>query len=664
MIIATINTFRAACHGSVDGWSVCARLGRKRCVALWWAIGLGAILLTATPVAANVIISEIMYNADGSDNDREWVELYNTGTSDVDLGGWQLGDSQDGTYATPFPAGTMLGPSQALVVTGSAAEFDSQWGLGIDRIEVGNFPTLANSPSPTNETVAIRDNVGVLRDSVNYDDENDWQPVTGSFGQSIFALPSGLSTSANDLGTNWLPSMWGVYGGRFISSGGNNHASPGLVDAVSQTPFTPTPGALWSMAVVPDTQNYVKNSAHTAKLDQMIQWIHDNRSPWNIQVALHEGDIVNNNDNNNPSGSQDQTGTQQWQNARNSLSILDGQLPYIMATGNHDYGTTNAQNRSTQFNNFFTAADNPLVDPAMGGILKGVMETGSLENAYYEFTAPDGRNMLIFSLEWGPRQVAVDWANRIAGQAKYADFTTVLMTHAYMNHDETRYDWTVRQDGGNPHAYPTAPDTNDGEELWNELVKQHSHFEMTLNGHVGGDGVAYLASVGDQGNTVHQMLFNTQFETNGGDGWIRILEFLGDGRTVRVRTFSTLYGLNRTDPANDFTFHLSPLFIDGDYDHNGIVDAADYTVWRDSLGSTTMLAADGNGDGVVNQGDYAIWKANYGTVQSGVGAGGSAAAVPEPTIAWLVLLGAGCCIGGVRRKRSIATRQHQSIKRE
>jgi Metallo-peptidase family M12B Reprolysin-like/Dockerin type I domain len=66
----------------------------------------------------------------------------------------------------------------------------------------------------------------------------------------------------------------------------------------------------------------------------------------------------------------------------------------------------------------------------------------------------------------------------------------------------------------------------------------------------------------------------------------------------------------------------------GDFNHNGIVDAADYTLWRDTLNSTTNLAADGDKSGKIDQGDYAVWKNNFG--RTGSGAGGSAAAVPEP----------------------------------
>jgi hypothetical protein len=52
--------------------------------------------------------------------------------------------------------------------------------------------------------------------------------------------------------------------------------------------------------------------------------------------------------------------------------------------------------------------------------------------------------------------------------------------------------------------------------------------------------------------------------------------------------------------------------LPGDYNGNDVVDAADYTVWRNTLGSTIDLRADGNGNGVIDQGDYGVWTANFG----------------------------------------------------
>ena len=66
--------------------------------------------------------------------------------------------------------------------------------------------------------------------------------------------------------------------------------------------------------------------------------------------------------------------------------------------------------------------------------------------------------------------------------------------------------------------------------------------------------------------------------------------------------------------------------LTGDYNADGVVNAADYTVWRNSLGQNGIgLAADANFDHVVNLVDYLVWRGNFGMV-----APGSAAAVPEP----------------------------------
>ena len=79
---------------------------------------------------------------------------------------------------------------------------------------------------------------------------------------------------------------------------------------------------------------------------------------------------------------------------------------------------------------------------------------------------------------------------------------------------------------------------------------------MVLCGHTGvpgefEDSVAYRADKNSAGKTVHQMMFNVQilgggWEGNGGDGWLRILEFLPDGKTVKVKTYSPLFGISPT----------------------------------------------------------------------------------------------------------------------
>lgn len=112
-------------------------------------------------------------------------------------------------------------------------------------------------------------------------------------------------------------------------------------------------------------------------------------------------------------------------------------------------------------------------------------------------------------------------------------------------------------------------------------------------------------------------------------------------------------------PSNDLTFtvlqaDMTPVVITkiyavaGDYNGDGVVNAADYVVWRDNSGSTTNLAADGNLNGVVDTADYMIWRNNFGkSLPSGSGSsisGGASlsavgVAVPEPASILFLLSG-------------------------
>lgn len=58
----------------------------------------------------------------------------------------------------------------------------------------------------------------------------------------------------------------------------------------------------------------------------------------------------------------------------------------------------------------------------------------------------------------------------------------------------------------------------------------------------------------------------------------------------------------------------SRFFPTGDYNRDLVVGLADYTIWRNSLGSQDDLRADGDADGVIDQDDYVVWKSAFGQV--------------------------------------------------
>jgi alpha-glucosidase len=95
----------------------------------------------------------------------------------------------------------------------------------------------------------------------------------------------------------------------------------------------------------------------------------------------------------------------------------------------------------------------------------------------------------------------------------------------------------------------------------------------------------------------------------------------------------------------------------GDYNVDGVVDAVDYTVWRNSLNQTgTALAADGDYDDVVDNDDYDVWRANYGrTWDMGQGSF-EVQPVPEPDSRLLALIVQGLLLASHRMNRPIGQR--------
>ena len=102
--------------------------------------------------------------------------------------------------------------------------------------------------------------------------------------------------------------------------------------------------------------------------------------------------------------------------------------------------------------------------------------------------------------------------------------------------------------------------------------------------------------------------------------------------------------IQELDEANNTTRILvnlvvpDPQVLPGDYNQNGAVEAADYVVWRKTLGQVVALgtAADGDADGRITPADYDVWRANFGNTDAG--AGQLTSAVPEPASLVLALL--------------------------
>jgi hypothetical protein len=128
-------------------------------------------------------------------------------------------------------------------------------------------------------------------------------------------------------------------------------------------------------------------------------------------------------------------------------------------------------------------------------------------------------------------------------------------------------------------------------------------------------------------------------------GWILINE-----DEVTTRTQKVFYSREATQNSSEIPNSLDPSWRPqlsvkftppptGDYNGNGFVDAADYVLWRKTVGQPATPAgsgADGDKSGTIDAPDYTYWRARLGTIVNGVG---TVQQVPEPAYAAWLLMG-------------------------
>ena len=345
-------------------------------------------------------------------------------------------------------------------------------------------------------------------------------------------------------------------------------ALPGCGDDVAalapDAGVTPDAGAIdedYAFVVLPDTQYYA--SSWPDIFTAQTQWIAGSRQALNIAFVLHTGDIV------------DADAPVQWMAASQSLGVLDGVVPYVLTAGNHDY--LDFADRMGMINSYF-----PPSRFSGNSWFGGTFEPGHIENSFSLVpvgAAPGAGPWLILALEFGPRDEVLTWAGSIL--ARFPDTPAIIITHAYLYRDGTRYDRAgAAEQQYNPHAYvmigQASSSINDGAEMWRKLIEPHANVKLVFSGHdvdvAGGlpPGTAsLLTSTRADGTTVHQVLANYQScvtspcDTNasgaavhGGNGFLRIVRVSPAARTLTVSTYSPFVDQHLADPSNQFTLPL------------------------------------------------------------------------------------------------------------
>ena len=171
-------------------------------------ISAGALSLLVAPLSATaqVVISEIMYNPDGSDSGREWVELYNAGASDVPIVGgtvkdsWRISDGSNHTFTDPSGG---IGRGSLTIPAGGYLVVSSDPSAFLADYPSGSYSVVKSSISLNNtgSTIAVVDGTGATLDSVSYTkDEGAYDDGTSlqktASGTWIAAMPTPGSANA------------------------------------------------------------------------------------------------------------------------------------------------------------------------------------------------------------------------------------------------------------------------------------------------------------------------------------------------------------------------------------------------------------------------------------------------------------------------------------
>jgi hypothetical protein len=283
--------------------------------------------------------------------------------------------------------------------------------------------------------------------------------------------------------------------------------------------------AEFTIVLVPDTQYYTESYPET--FHAQTEWIQANAAKEKIAFVIHLGDIT---ERNTP---------EQWQIASKAMARLDGRVPYSVLPGNHDgFASTNPKHHSTQLYNQTFPPSRFQAYPWYGG--------HSGDNNYFQFQA-GGIDFLVVNLRFGPTDADLAWAAELLG--KHPKRRAIVATHAYMYNDNTRLG---PGDDSSPHK--KSLDYNDGEQIWEKLIRHHKNIFLVVSGHVYGTG--RQTSKGEAGNTVHEILADYQKYPKGGDGWLRLMRFDTSKGEIQFRTYSPTRNEFLAGDGHEFVLNL------------------------------------------------------------------------------------------------------------
>ena len=278
----------------------------------------------------------------------------------------------------------------------------------------------------------------------------------------------------------------------------------------------------YTFVAIPDPQ--IIPEVHESLLHYQADWILENYEARKINNVMVLGDNTNLND---------LAKDYEYKIVMEQYERLNGKVPWTTIPGNHDYDNQCKTDKSlTKYNKAFSYEK--LSTYTYFG---GVFEQNHTENAYW-FIEGGGVKWLLLTLEFGPGDDVLEWANQVV--SNYPDRRVIVTTHSYLGADgepQVRY----QEGAASSYGFVKNVSINDADLMWEKFLRKHKNIFMVIGGHIICDDIMLHFNVGDYGNVVTEMLVDTQELTKGHlDLIVSLLSFDELKQEIRFNTVSTI----------------------------------------------------------------------------------------------------------------------------
>lgn len=344
-----------------------------------------------------------------------------------------------------------------------------------------------------------------------------------------------------------------------------NTAFEGVNPVITGQPIVSSASRNFTLVPIPDTQYYTAqiNDGNNSIFKSQANWIVNNKNALNIKYLVHLGDGVENGD--GPSSEIE------WMRADTVMSILENPvstqlpngIPYGINVGNHDQSPIgNASGTTTMFNQYFGT------DRFAGRNYYGGHYGTSNDNNYQLFSA-GGMDFIAVNLEFDPtaNPQVLTWSDNLL--KTHSDRRAIISSHYIINANG---------------SFGTQ-----GQAIYDKL-KFNPNLFLMLCGHINPNGESRRTDTFN-GNTVHTLLSDFQDRPNGGNGWMRYMEFMPNEGKIAVSTYSPF--LDRYETDSNSRFVLDYEMLDDSISKSvvytlGGADASAFTI-DSSTGKVSMI---------------------------------------------------------------------------